>query len=320
MGSNRKDKRQIKNISKERRDAMSKKFSEMHKGKAKTKSHKDKISKALIKRAKIRKEQGLSAFSDQHRENISESHKGKKATEKTKQKMSIARKGPKNAMYGRHHSKETILKMQNNKLGKSLSKKHAESISKAYTEDRKIEQSEMMKKLWKSGDLQHVPKWNGKHTEEAKQAMSKSQKEIWKNMSYEDREKRCANHGKSHKGKKLSAQHISKIRQTTVKQIKDRQCHGLPMMPAIGKHETQILDSIEICINKKIERQHEVLGYFLDGYIKDLNCAIEIDEAQHFGHNGNLSEKDICRQKEIEKYLGCKFIRIPDLQENHSQI
>ena len=52
------------------------------------------------------------------------------------------------------------------------------------------------------------------------------------------------------------------------------------------------------------------LGYFLDGYDPIANVALEIDEGHHFDSNGNLLEKDVQRQKEIEESLGCKFIRI----------
>jgi len=52
------------------------------------------------------------------------------------------------------------------------------------------------------------------------------------------------------------------------------------------------------------------LGYWLDGYDKENNVVYEFDEKHHFDKNGNLSEKDITRQQEIELLLGCKFIRI----------
>jgi predicted HTH domain antitoxin len=53
------------------------------------------------------------------------------------------------------------------------------------------------------------------------------------------------------------------------------------------------------------------LGYFVDYYESDLNLVIEWDEKKHF-KNGQLKEKDIQRQKEIENHLGCKFIRIKE--------
>lgn len=52
------------------------------------------------------------------------------------------------------------------------------------------------------------------------------------------------------------------------------------------------------------------LGYYLDGYDVKNNVAIEIDEAHHFDKRGNLKNRDIKRQTEIEELLNCKFIRI----------
>jgi hypothetical protein len=52
------------------------------------------------------------------------------------------------------------------------------------------------------------------------------------------------------------------------------------------------------------------LGYWVDGYSKKKNVVIEYDEPHHFDSNGELKDRDIRRQREIEKYLKCKFIRI----------
>jgi len=52
------------------------------------------------------------------------------------------------------------------------------------------------------------------------------------------------------------------------------------------------------------------LGYWVDGYDKEKNVVMEIDESFHFDFDGNLKEKDVERQQEIEEYLKCKFIRI----------
>jgi len=54
--------------------------------------------------------------------------------------------------------------------------------------------------------------------------------------------------------------------------------------------------------------QFKVLGYRLDWYIPELKLAIEFDEPQHFV-GGRLKDECIDRQKEIEKLLGCKFLR-----------
>lgn len=40
------------------------------------------------------------------------------------------------------------------------------------------------------------------------------------------------------------------------------------------------------------------------------NVVLEVDEKHHFDVNGNLKKKDVIRQKEIENFLKCKFLRI----------
>jgi hypothetical protein len=52
------------------------------------------------------------------------------------------------------------------------------------------------------------------------------------------------------------------------------------------------------------------LGYFVDGYSKEKNIVIEYDEKHHFDENGQLKQKDLIRQFEIEKLLSCNFIRV----------
>ena len=51
------------------------------------------------------------------------------------------------------------------------------------------------------------------------------------------------------------------------------------------------------------------LGYWVDGYDAQQNVVIEVDEPKHYC-NGKLRPRDVRRQREIEKHLGCKFVRI----------
>ena len=52
-----------------------------------------------------------------------------------------------------------------------------------------------------------------------------------------------------------------------------------------------------------------VLKYYPDGYDKERNIVIEIDEKYH--QYPSVQKKDIQRQKEITDHLGCEFIRVP---------
>ena len=50
-------------------------------------------------------------------------------------------------------------------------------------------------------------------------------------------------------------------------------------------------------------------GFFVDAYFPESNVAVEVDEPFHY-HNGQLSQKDIARQKTITEHLGCDFMRV----------
>jgi hypothetical protein len=54
------------------------------------------------------------------------------------------------------------------------------------------------------------------------------------------------------------------------------------------------------------------LGYWVDGYDKENNVVYEWDEKWHYKDN-LLRDKDLKRQREIEKLLGCTFIRIKEI-------
>ena len=76
--------------------------------------------------------------------------------------------------------------------------------------------------------------------------------------------------------------------------------------------ETCFLEKLEeslLAMNIKGVRQYVVLNnkYRIDYYIQKLNIAVEYDEGNHKYYT---QEQQEVRQKEIEKELGCKFIRV----------
>lgn len=100
-----------------------------------------------------------------------------------------------------------------------------------------------------------------------------------------------------------------KLRLAAIKYMKE--VRTIPY-PSMGRNEKRIIDALEEDYQTKFIRQYQVCGYFLDGYSQELNLAIEVDESHHFNNQNKLNIQDIKRQREIEKELNCKFLRIKD--------
>ena len=69
--------------------------------------------------------------------------------------------------------------------------------------------------------------------------------------------------------------------------------------------------------NIKGIRQYNIDKYRIDYYIPSLNIAIEYDENRHANYTYEEHEG---RQKEVEKELGCKFIRVTDKESDEYNI
>ena len=116
-------------------------------------------------------------------------------------------------------------------------------------------------------------------------------------------------------GCKLCGDIIKRIKSIT--RIEENKLNGYQLCPNFNKEACKVFD--EIMINENIFIQHAMnggeyyikeLGYWVDGYDKENNVVYEFDEEHHFDKHGNLKEKDKIRQKEIEYFLKCTFIRI----------
>lgn len=68
----------------------------------------------------------------------------------------------------------------------------------------------------------------------------------------------------------------------------------------------QLLEGVLSPLELTLERQYIVNGYRLDGYVPELNLAVEYDEGQHDFHQG----EDYQREQEIRRAVGCKFVRV----------
>jgi len=119
-------------------------------------------------------------------------------------------------------------------------------------------------------------------------------------------EKTKAKIAKSHLKENLSDEALQAYRESAIKRIERQIADGLPVTPSIGLQEKEIIDKYEKLLNCKFERQYQVAGFFLDGYCKEKNIAIEVDEDYH----KKRKEQDIYREEIIKRELGCEIIRI----------
>lgn len=113
-----------------------------------------------------------------------------------------------------------------------------------------------------------------------------------------------------HKGRHFnhSAEAKKKMRLKAIERLSVREFDGMPVIPCIGKEEKGCLDELNGFSPYPLQRQYMVEGYFLDGYIKELNLAIEFDEEKHGRPSVMMRDKN--RQSEIESFLGCRFFRV----------
>lgn len=84
-----------------------------------------------------------------------------------------------------------------------------------------------------------------------------------------------------------------------------------------GILEEMYLSQVEDALGYMLSRQYQVttgnvgIGnnfYYIDGYDEEQRIAYEVDESHHILKH--VSEKDKERQKYLEEYLGCTFVRI----------
>jgi hypothetical protein len=106
---------------------------------------------------------------------------------------------------------------------------------------------------------------------------------------------------------KLSKKTKIKMRESAFEYYKET--FGI-IYPRIGRNEKIKLDELEKELGYRIIRQFKCGGYHLDGYIPEINLAIEVDEKYH--STENKKEKDIKREEFIKEKLGCQFLRIKD--------
>ena len=199
-----------------------------------------------------------------------------KRTKEHRRKISKGKKGKKRPPFSKEHKR---------KIGKARKGKKRPPFSKEWK--RKISEGNKGKK-------------RKPFTEEHKRKISEAKKGKKKSPFSEEHRRKLS---EAHKGKKFSEESKKKMREATLKYIK--RISG-QVCPRIGRNEIQILGELEKKLGYRIIRQYEIGGYYLDGYIPEINLAIEVDEKP------KITEKDIEREEFIKQKLGCRFLRIKD--------
>ena len=108
-------------------------------------------------------------------------------------------------------------------------------------------------------------------------------------------------------------------RENLLKQIQIQYNLKEPLVPCVSPKGRICLDELEQITKYKIHREKKDKFYFIDGYIEELNLAIEFDGRHNFKDAyKNLSDHDIKRQKELED-LGYIFYRIKQKEWNNNK-
>lgn len=245
---------------------------------------------------------------EESKEKLRKINLGKKYSEASRKKRSMP--GKLNPMFGRVQSEETKQKISEKaKLRKRP--KHSEETKQKMREKRK---------------LQPPPTLGMKlpaHTEETK--LKISQKLKGRTPTEETRFKLSVlNKGKKHtletklkigkanSGKSPSPIAREKMRKSAIKRME--KLWG-QVTPNYNPRACKLIDEYGKLHGYKFQHAenggefHIVeLGYWVDGYDKEKNVVIEVDEKHH--KKQKQLEKDKQRQEEITNLLQCKFIRM----------
>lgn len=236
---------------------------------------------------------------------ISCAKKGFKHTDESKMKISEAFRGENHPLYGTHRSDETKEKLRSANLGKKVKNNIKKKIKNTMLNHYKNEEYKQ----------KHKERMN---RPEVKELLSKNSRssELSVRLKISAGLKKSKKFQSLFKSKKYLNKLSKSMRIVKIKEIEQK--IGKRICPNYNKNSIPILEQkakeLNITDLQHAENGGEFyikeLGYWIDGYSKEKNIVIEIDEKHHFDIYGNLKEKDIKRENEITNFLKCKFIRI----------
>ena len=98
-------------------------------------------------------------------------------------------------------------------------------------------------------------------------------------------------------------------RERMIRMIESGLKDGQKFTPTKGKNEKQFISELQKCISNFIDNDSRIIGYFPDGYIKEMNIVIELDE-QHHNCSGHI-KRDIQKDVDYNK-IGLRCFRVKE--------
>lgn len=319
------------------------------KGKPLPKETVEKMSQS--KKGKPSWKKGRTKYNEEGIRKASEKNKGRKCTEDTIQRMRVASTGKNNGMYGKHHSEKSRLQMSLAHQGTKTKPHTVKPKKKIYISKELLINLYTLKKFTSkqvgaifnvSGDcvinklrkynipvrtigdyIKGKPSWKKGRTKHNEEGVRKaSEKLTGRKLSEEVRERQSMGRkGKNNGmyGRYHSEESKKKMRLSRIKEIEAKYGQIIPNYNLNSQDYFRKFDKENNTTGKFAENggefQIKELGYFPDYINFDLKLIIEWDEEAHYNYAGELKEKDIERQKEIQEfYPDFEFRRIKEVR------
>jgi NUMOD3 motif len=203
---------------------------------------------------------------------------GKICYECKRKDMVLQFTGEKNPMFNKTHTVETREKLRKLSLGKKMSQESIDKIVKKLKGMKRSNEAKRNLSLSKMGEKNpfygkvgnEIPFYGKTHSEEVKKKLRKYCLE------------RISLTGKFGGFNKIACKFFDVLNEK---------------MNWNGKHALN-------------EGEHEIIGYSLDYFNRDLNLIIEWDEPYH--NKPETKQKDLIRQKNLLNELNCQFYRVDE--------
>lgn len=249
---------------------------------------------------------------------------GFRFSEEQKQKMSEERFGKNNSFYGKKHTLETKQKISKANKGKLAGENNpmfgVNVYEKILLEQGEARLNEIKKHISESCSGEKNGFYGHKHSLETREQLSNIMKTSEKAKAARENEEYRKKLSESLKNSEKLKASRSSIEYRNKKRLQFAKCIELGTKPKCCFNPKACAIFDDISAKEGIKIQHAMnggefmvpnLGFFVDGYDSENNVVYEYDEKHHFC-GGKLRQKDVERQKLIEKELKCKFIRLKD--------